>query len=239
MRQEDLETLSRLTRDYARHGRSLPGLGLIWGGVLLLSRMGLPTLHRWILPSAPPTDPTHSPLLMEVWQALFALEATLLLVLWLAGKEFLRRRVSLTLGEADPAPRPWETYLVGMVAVAFGLAALWQPLFLIQNPELFRVFAKPFPVCLGLAGLFLWPWVTLRWVRGWQEALMWALLAAPWPAMTWGMWYGPPNLPFWLSVATPVFMALTVAAGLWQYLRLRALKRTILAHARRLQVGAL
>jgi len=194
-----LDRVSDLTRRYARYGQSHPGLGLMLGGALVL-------LAMWLLPDFPdqtlflpfpqyakgrPWEVMGIELAFLVQHALHALCVVLVPVLWILGKEGLRAwhlgrhgAVEERQTAALHNTRLGLAALLGLVGVAtpIGLMLAWRGFFFSVTSSM--------QVTLGLGLCVAAPWATLRFIRGYQEALIWLLGLMAVISEVWGVRFG-------------------------------------------------
>ncbi len=157
--------LAQLSRRYARYSRSLPGLSLALGGMVVM-----------LLLLAPPLIENQVQVCWENQRGLLALIAALLLAGWLFMKEWLRQRVYQSLGLAESSDSSKERLFNGLLAFALALLTISYPIrWLAVKPH-----PTPDPtnvqVYVGLTACLALPWITLRFIRGIQESLLWVLL---------------------------------------------------------------
>lgn len=193
------DRLAQLSRRYARYGRSLPGLSLALGGMVILLFVATPTLLI-----------THVHVCRENIEALMAICVALLLSGWIILKEYLRERVYQSLGLAETRISTSGVIFIRLLTVVITAMALWFPV------EMLAVLPHPDPapsptqVYIGLTACFALPWATLRFIRGVQEGLMWFVVCF------WGLalaWFFPLAVPPSAEHA-PVVLALVLTLPL-------------------------
>src|SRR5689334_1731143 len=106
----ELDRLAQLSSRYARYGRSLPGLSLALGGVVVM-----------LLLLAPPLIGNGIQVCWENQRSLLALVAALLLAGWLFTKEWMRQRIYQSLGLAESPDSSRERLLNGLLVFALAL----------------------------------------------------------------------------------------------------------------------
>lgn len=173
------DRLAQLSRRYARYSHSLPGLSLALGGVVIM-----------LLLLAPPLIQNQIQVCWENQRGLLAISAAVLVAGWLFAKESLRLHIYQSLGLAESSTSSFERLLNGLLAFALALMAIFYPVrWLAVKPH-----PTPDPtsvqVYVGLTACLALPWITLRFIRGIQESLLWVLLV--WWALEF-IW-GFPNL---------------------------------------------
>ncbi len=190
------DRLAQLSRRYARYGRSLPGLSLALGGVVVM-----------LLLLAPPLIGNNIQVCWENQRSLLALIAVVLLAGWLFTKEWLRQCVYQSLGFAESSNSARERIFNRLLAFTLGLLAITYPVrWLAVKPH-----PTPDPtsvqIYVGLTACFLLPWITLHFIRGIQEGLLWALLV--WWALefVWGFPNLGPSSPHADGIATVFILA--------------------------------
>jgi len=159
------DRLAHLSRRYARYGRSLPGLSLALGGVVILGFFLVPPLLINNLSGDS----------VDGW-SLLALCTALLVGGWLLAKEWLRGRIYLSLGLAEAPGSRSElrfnlvlTILIALLACAFAAKGLLDPAGPLHPPS--RV-----QMGLGLSACLALPACTRRYIRGVMEGLLWIAL---------------------------------------------------------------
>jgi hypothetical protein len=195
-----LDRVSALTRRYARYGQSQPGLGLMLGGALAL-------LALWLLPIFPDpqiflpyphlvSGPNWENLgfyqVLQVQGALHALSIVLVPAVWVLGKESLRTWHIRRYGAVEERQTA-AMHLTRMgLAILLGLGCVAFPICLMLAwGGWFFTFTSSVQVFLGLGLCVLAPWVTVRFIRGYQESIIWLLgLVAVVPEV-WGPGPGP------------------------------------------------
>ena len=214
--------LAQLSRRYARYGHGLPGLSLALGGLVVM-----------LLLLAPPLIQNEVQVCWENQRGLLALTAAALLAGWLFTKECLRQRIYQSLGLAESSDSARERLFNRLLAFTLALLAITYPVrWLAVKPH-----PTPDPtsvqIYVGLTACFALPWITLRFIRGIQESLLWALLIWWVLEFVWGF----PNLGptsahadgigafFILSAVFAFFGGLAV--GLVQHLSFMRLAREI------------
>lgn len=218
----DLARLSQLSTRYARYGHSLPGLSLALGGVVML-----------LLLLAPPLIGNAAEVSWEHQRSLLALAVSALLALWLLAKEGLRRRIYQSLGLAETRPAPSTALFIRALAAGLAVLALAYPVKALLGPAAQE--PTSVQVALGLTACWALPWATLRFIRGWQEGLLWLVLgfwslALIWVLPLWeGLVQGKGALAALLFAALPLAYFGGLAVGLVQHLQFLRLVREIRA----------
>lgn len=218
----DLARMAQLSRRYARYGHSLPGLSLALGGLVML-----------LMLIAPPWIGNNAKACREDQFGLLALTAAALMTVWILAKEWLRDRIYQSLGFAESAQTPSTAVFIRILAAALAALALAYPLRLLwahtaPSPSSIQVY-------VGLTACWAIPWCTIRFIRGWQEGLLWAVLCFWTLALTWvfPLWEGmgrgedPITGIFILALPVAYFGGLTV--GLVQHFNFMRLAKEIRA----------
>ena len=218
----DLARMAQLSRRYARYGRSLPGLGLALGGVVML-----------LLLIAPPTIINNAQVCGDNQHGLLALAVAALLALWILAKEWLRGRIYQSLGLAESAQAASTAVFIRVLAAALATLALAYPV------KFLWAHANPAPthiqVYVGLTACWALPWCTIRFIRGWQEGLLWFALcfwalALIWVFPLWVKLFDVPGiLSFALAISIPVAYFGGLAVGLVQHFNFMRLAKEIRA----------
>jgi hypothetical protein len=249
----DIQALDRMadfTRRYARHSRSLPGLGLLLGGALALFGMWLLPTFTGRLPQRP-FDYVHASVMardlhrldFNYLYSVKAIVAALLPILWILAKEALRyfhdQRFSLALEPETPA---WRRIRIGL-ATGLSLVGVALPLWILVILQgNFFICISSIQVFLGLGACVAMPWATLRFIRGYQEAALWALgvflvLLEVWgsgwsfggsdPAAGFGWNWVQTTLADWSQQALWCLSLVALLAGLIQHLQFLRLARQL------------
>jgi hypothetical protein len=219
-----LDRMAQLSRRYARYSHSLPGLSLALGGITV-----------FLMLFAPPLLQNYAQVCWDNQRGLMALTVAALLAGWILIKEWLRLHIYQSLGLAEAQDSDSGLAFNRVLAIALALLALAYPArMLAVQPH-----SDPAPtviqIYIGLTACLAMPWITLRFIRGVQESLLWALLA--WSALEfiWGL----PDLNaaaahsdgvavfFILSAVLAFFGGL--AAGLVQHFNFMRLAREVRA----------
>ena len=174
-----LDRVTQLSRRYARYGHSLPGLSLA---------LGAATMFGFFL--APPFLFNHTEVCLANQFSLLALTAAALLTAWIVLKEWIRGRVYQSLGMAQSMEGATEPFLNRLLALMLALLALSYPVRALAEVPHPDPAPTAYQIAIGLAACCALPWVTLRFIRGLQEALLWILLAFFVLEFVWGA----PNL---------------------------------------------
>lgn len=216
------DRLAQLSRRYARYGRSLPGLSLALGGLVML-----------FLLLAPPLIGNNAQVCWENQRGLLALTVAVLLASWVLVKEWLRMRVYQSLGLAEAIGTSSSPVFIRCIAAALALLALAYPV------KLLLAHAAPEPTAIqayiGLTACFALPWCTLRFLRGWQESLLWFILCFWGLTLIWmfplwdGLKQGSDPLAAILYAALPLAYFGGLAVGLVQHFNFIRLVREIRA----------
>lgn len=222
----DFARMAQLSRRYAGYGRSLPGLGLALGGLVML-----------LLLLAPPLIQNEAHICFENQRGLLALSVALLLVVWILAKEWMRSRVYQSLGISEARSSTATKAFIRCLAAALAALAMAYPARLLlapATPELTSL-----QVYAGLTACWALPWATLRFIRGWQEGLLWSVLcfwalALVWMFPLWeGVKQGADPIASLLLLALPVAYFGGLAVGLVQHFNFLRLMREIRAQASR------
>ena len=159
------DRLAFLSRRYARYSRSLPGLSLTLGSVVVV---------LWAI--TPPFLMNHLSAHPENGWSLMALITASVLAGWILLKEWLRQRIYLSLGIAEAPGSAAEIRLNRALAAVISLLTLAYPVKAMVDPVAALPPPTPMQVCLGLAACFAMPWCTIRFIRGLAEGLLWVVL---------------------------------------------------------------
>ena len=175
----DLARMTQLSRRYARYSHSLPGLSLALGAAAMFGFF-----------MAGPFLGNHTEVCLANQFSLLALTAAALLTGWIVLKEWIRDKVYQSLGIAQAEESAAELILNRLLALMLALLALSYPVWALAEVPHPDPAPTAYQIAIGLAACCALPWVTLRFIRGLQEAILWILLAFFALEFVWGV----PNL---------------------------------------------
>lgn len=214
--------LAQLSRRYARYGRSLPGLSLALGGVLML-----------LLLFAPLFLDEHVHACFDNQRGLLALLVAALLTVWILVKEWLRQRIYQSLGIAEAGASAGETVFNRLLAAAVAMIALAYPVKMLAIQPHPGALPTTVQIYVGLTACLALPWCTLRFIRGVTEGLLWFLLCFWGLALAWTfplagwMFNGTGPLSVILALTLPLAYFGGLAVGLVQHFNFMRLAREI------------
>ncbi|HZU52954.1 MAG TPA: hypothetical protein VFF77_03605 [Holophagaceae bacterium] len=205
-----LDRMAQLSGRYARYGHSLPGLSLALGGLVML-----------LLLLAPPLIGNNAQVCWENQRGILALTVSALLVLWILAKEWLRNRVYQSLGISESrSSAAMNAFIrcltVTLTALTLAYPARWLLAHAAPEPTSIQIYA-------GLTACWALPWATLRFIRGWQEGLLWFVicfwaLALIWVFPLWeGLRQGTDPIASLLLLALPLAYFGGLVVGLVQH----------------------
>lgn len=171
-----LDRMARLSRRYARYSHSQPGLSLA---------LGAATMFFFLL--APPVLINHTEICRENGFSLLALTVAALLCGWVLLKEWLRERIYQSMGFVQASESVIGPILIHIVAAGLVILSLSYPvraLAALPHPD---PAPTAYQIWIGLAACFALPWITLRFIRGIQECLLWVLLSFFALEFVWGL----------------------------------------------------
>ena len=218
------DRLAQLSRRYARYGRSLPGLSLALGGVVMM-----------LLLQAPPFLANHLQTSANDYRGLLALIVAVLIASWILTKEWLRQRIYQSLGIAEAEHSAAGTAFNRLLATAIALIALAYPVKVLVIQPRPHALPTAVQIYIGLTACLALPWCTLRFIRGAMEGVLWLILcfwglALAWTFPLWEALFngtGPFSVILALTLPLAYFGGLVV--GLVQHFNFMRLAREIRA----------